>query len=99
MVIKALSFGFWHTRVTESPLLFALYSKRRMSLPNPNLSLDVISSDAALAGLVTGFEEGILEHPPVRVKARADEVLWEFSRSAVSPERVFEKAGRCKPVE
>ena len=40
--------------------------------------LDVALSDVALAGLVAGFEEGILEHPPVMVTG-ASEVLHELS--------------------
>jgi FMN phosphatase YigB (HAD superfamily) len=41
--------------------------------------LDVSLPDAALAGLVAHFEEGILEHPPVLVDG-AREVLVDLSR-------------------
>jgi putative hydrolase of the HAD superfamily len=41
--------------------------------------LDVALPDVALAGLVVGFEEGILEHPPVITKG-AREVLSDLAK-------------------
>lgn len=41
--------------------------------------LDVALPDVALAGLVAGFEEGILEHPPVMVNG-AREVLRDLAK-------------------
>ena len=123
MGIKAITFDFWHTLLTEQPNVFGLYQTKRKhilkemfpehhdrlethlaiackteaerhhriweqehrTLPATERVSRILNhlefsvSDSALATIVTRFEEGILDHPPVVIEG-ARETLEELSK-------------------